>query len=288
MVHRTVMKFGLIYPSTADYVNVDLFRESARTADESGFDFFFVWDHYMLPKIERHPEWTNRTLEAFQSLSYAAAVTKKIKLSTVVTPIPFRNVLLLAKETSFLDFLSNERFVLGAGLGWNEEEFRYYSEWKSTAERFRITKEGLTTLIEMWNGSTDEGRLPQIDPRPAKGKSIPIFFGTTGRRMLELCAEIGSGWIPSVITQEQFRETSNKLRSMLKKRNRSLADFTFAADVEDSQLGDRSSRELISRTEEYKSAGASMICETWLCDPRNKEDFIRKIKWYSAEVMKSF
>ncbi len=176
------MKFGLVYPSSSGYVNLELLKRTAQQLDDSGFEYFFVWDHYMLPPSEKLP-WSNRTLEAFQTLSFVAALTEKVKLSTIVTPIPFRNIRSLAKFTSFLDFLSKGRFILGAGIGWNETEFRYYSDWKPARERFRITETGLKTLLAMWNGSQDSS-LPEISPRP--DSSIPIWFGTRGRKMMKL------------------------------------------------------------------------------------------------------
>ena len=243
------MKFGLVYPSSSNYVDLELFRATAREAEDNGFEFFFVWDHYMLPQSTKHQSWSNRNLEAFQALSYAAALTRTIKLSTIVTPIPFRNILALAKMTSFLDFLSNGRFILGAGLGWNETEFRYYSEWKPAAERFRKTEEGLRTLQEMWKGSTRDGVLPEVDPRPSPDHTIPIWFGTTGRRMMKLCAEIGSGWIPSAISAEEFGAKMEILESLLRENHKSLGDFTSAVDLEDQLLPSRNVDYLIRRIE---------------------------------------
>ena len=282
------MKFGLIYPSSSGYVDLELFRATTREAEDNGFEFFFVWDHYMLPQSTKHKSWSNRNLEAFQALSYAAALTRTIKLSTVVTPIPFRNVLALAKMASFLDFLSNGRFVLGAGLGWNEAEFRYYSEWKPAAERFRETEEGLRTLQAMWKGSTRDGVLPEVDPRPSPDHSIPIWFGTTGRRMMKLCAEIGSGWIPSAISPEEFGAKMQILESLLRENHKSLGDFTFAVDSEDQLLPSRNADYLIRGIEQYTRAGANLVCQTWQYDPLDREAFLKKIHWYSEEVMHSF
>ncbi|MFI5419860.1 MAG: LLM class flavin-dependent oxidoreductase [Nitrososphaerales archaeon] len=283
------MKFGLVYPSSSNYVDVDLLKATAKELDDSGFDYFFVWDHYMLPKSEKLP-WSNRTLEAFQALSFVAAITEKIKLSTIVTPIPFRNIRFLAKITSFLDFLSKGRFILGAGLGWNETEFRYYSEWKPASERYKITEEGLRTLQAMWAGSPQNVVLPELEPRPDSGSLIPIWFGTRGRKMLKLCAEIGSGWIPSGGTIEEYQRDADKLKAMLKDfgRESTPSNFTFAIGLEDQQLHKKSADDLAKRVESYEKVGANLACQTWEYDPLDRKAFLDKIKWYSKEVIGSF
>ena len=56
-------------------------------------------------------------------LSYAAAVTKKIKLATGILILPQRHPVYVAKEVATLDQLSAGRALLGVGVGWLEEEF---------------------------------------------------------------------------------------------------------------------------------------------------------------------
>ena len=90
-----------------------------------GFWGFVMPDHYMWGE----DRGGNSTLETWIVLTYLAARTEKIRLGTVVTPIPFRPPGMLAKELSTLDILSNGRVVLGVGAGWSQTEFEGYSKW---------------------------------------------------------------------------------------------------------------------------------------------------------------
>lgn len=81
-----------------------------------------TYDHYMLPL-------TNTVLEAWIFLTCIAAKTGKIKIGTVVTPIPFRLPGMLAKIVAILDYLSGGRTILGVGAGWHQPEFEAFSKW---------------------------------------------------------------------------------------------------------------------------------------------------------------
>ena len=97
-------------------------------AGSPGFDGAVMPDHYM---------WGTRnwgmslddyiTLETWITLTYLVAKTDKIRLGTLVTPIPFRPPSILAKMISTLDILSKGRVVFGVGAGWSQPEFEGYS-----------------------------------------------------------------------------------------------------------------------------------------------------------------
>jgi alkanesulfonate monooxygenase SsuD/methylene tetrahydromethanopterin reductase-like flavin-dependent oxidoreductase (luciferase family) len=72
-----------------------------------------------------------------------AAKTEKIRLGTLVTPIPFRPPSMLAKMVSTLDVISNGRTVFGIGAGWSQTEFEGYSSWDEPKIRVDKTIEGL-------------------------------------------------------------------------------------------------------------------------------------------------
>src|SRR2546425_12679929 len=75
------------------------------------------------------------TLESWVALTYLAAKTQKIKLGTIVTPIPFRPPAMLAKMVATMDVLSSGRAVLGVGAGWSQTEFEGYSTWDTSKTR---------------------------------------------------------------------------------------------------------------------------------------------------------
>src|SRR5713226_8116312 len=83
------------------------------------------------------------TLESWIALTYLAAKTQKIKLGTIVTPIPFRPPAMLAKMVATMDVLSSGRSVLGVGAGWSQTEFEAYRRCGDRKTTARKSDEGL-------------------------------------------------------------------------------------------------------------------------------------------------
>ncbi|EFL04639.1 luciferase [Streptomyces sp. AA4] len=96
--------------------------EAARAADDAGFAYLAVMDHFFqIPSVGPSDR---PMLEAYTTLGYFAAHTRRAKLFTYVTGAIYRHPGLLAKAVSTLDVLSGGRAMLGIGAGWNEEEAR--------------------------------------------------------------------------------------------------------------------------------------------------------------------
>src|ERR1700760_1683462 len=114
----------------------------ARTADEAGFDYIAVMDHFF--QIRGIGPAEHEMLEAYTTLGYLAACTSRAKLLTVVTGAVYRNPGLLAKAVTTLDVLSGGRAWLGIGAAWNEYEARPLGiEFPPLAERFERLEETL-------------------------------------------------------------------------------------------------------------------------------------------------
>src|SRR5712691_11040798 len=106
--------------------------EQARAAEAAGFDLVTVMDHfYQIGGVG--PE-TDPMLEAYTTLAAIARETTKVKLSTLVTGVIYRNPAVLAKQVTTLDVVSNGRAMLGIGAEWNE------SESTDTASNFRRSR----------------------------------------------------------------------------------------------------------------------------------------------------
>jgi F420-dependent oxidoreductase-like protein len=168
----------------------------ARTADEAGFDMLAVMDHYFQISVVGPPE--HDMLEAYTTLGFLAAHTKRAKLITVITGVVYRHPGLLAKIISTLDVLSGGRAWLGIGAAWNEEESRGLGvPFPPTAERFERLEETLQICLRMW--SDDEtpfhGKHYQLErplnvPAPLTRPRPPIMVGGSGeRKTLRLVAK---------------------------------------------------------------------------------------------------
>src|SRR3954467_9918582 len=120
----------------------------AREVEELGFDSLFITDHLLVGKRFYSVNW----LQPLLSLAGAAGVPERVRLGTSILIMPLRNPVLLAKELATLQFLSDNRVILGAGVGWNDVEYEAVGVHKS--ERGKRTDEMLDIMMPLLEGET--------------------------------------------------------------------------------------------------------------------------------------
>jgi len=170
----------------------------ARTADEAGFEFISVMDHFF--QIRGVGPSENDMLEAYTTLGFLAACTSRAKLITLVTGAIYRQPGILAKIISTLDVLSGGRAWLGIGAAWNEEESRGLGiAFPPVAERFERLEETLQICLQMWSGDETpyQGKYYQLErplnvPQALSRPHPSIMIGGSGeRKTLRLVAKYG-------------------------------------------------------------------------------------------------
>ena len=170
--------------------------EIASAADGAGFDRISVMDHLWQISMLGPPE--HEMLEAYTTLGFLAAHTRRAKLLTLVTGVVYRDPGMLAKTVTTLDVLSGGRAMLGIGAAWNEEEARGLGLlFPPTAERFERLEEALRICRQMFAGDETpfEGthyRLgrPLNVPAPLSRPRPPILIGGGGeKKTLRLVAQ---------------------------------------------------------------------------------------------------
>jgi F420-dependent oxidoreductase-like protein len=123
----------------------------AGLADDGGFSHIAVMDHFF--QIRTIGPSDTDMLEAYTTLGFLAASTKRAKLVTLVSGAHYRSAGLLAKTVTTLDVLSQGRAWLGIGAGWNEEESLGLGfGFPSTSTRFELLEETLQICLQMWSG----------------------------------------------------------------------------------------------------------------------------------------
>jgi F420-dependent oxidoreductase-like protein len=160
----------------------------ARTADDAGFGFIAVMDHFFQIGSIGPPE--REMLEAYTTLGYVAGVTSRAKLLTLVTGAVYRPPGILAKIVTTLDVLSGGRAWLGIGAAWNEEESRGLGvPFPPVAERFERLEETLQICLQMWRGDETPYRgkhfqleRPLNSPQALAKPHPPILIGGSGER----------------------------------------------------------------------------------------------------------
>jgi F420-dependent oxidoreductase-like protein len=171
-------------------------REIAQAADEGGFASLWVMDHYFQIPIVGPAE--QEMLEGYDTLSFLAAATSRVKLGTLVSGVTYRHPGLLVKSVSTLDVLSGGRAYLGIGAAWFEREHHGLGvPFPALGERFERLEETLQIAKQMWSpdNSPYEGRHYQLAetlnvPQPLSQPHPPILIGGLGeRKTLRLVAQ---------------------------------------------------------------------------------------------------
>jgi probable F420-dependent oxidoreductase len=151
-------------------------KEFAREVEDLGFDSLFITDHLLAAKRF----YSVSFLEPLSALAVAAGATERVRLGTSILIMPLRNPVMLAKELATLQFLSENRMILGAGVGWNEQEYAALGVQKS--ERGKRTDEMLDVLIPLLEGETVtyRGRYYSVDDlflEPVASRRPEIWIG---------------------------------------------------------------------------------------------------------------
>ena len=157
------------------------FARIARDADQVGLSSLWVMDHFFQIGVNGPPE--HEMLEGYAALAFAAGVTERITLGTLVTGVTYRHPGILVKTVTTLDVLSGGRAWLGIGAAWNEWEHRGLGvPYPSTRERFERLEETLQIAHQMWAGdeSPFEGRHYHLE-RPLNS---PAALSTPHPRIL--------------------------------------------------------------------------------------------------------
>lgn len=218
------------WPNGAAGLGDDLAR-IARDADDVGFEYLSVMDHFFqIPPVG--PSEMDM-LEAYTTLGFLAAHTNNAKLLTVITGTFYRHPALLAKTVTTLDVLSGGRAILGIGAGWNEEESRGLGfEFPPLAKRFELLEDALRYCLAMWQDADDPFtgthvsaerllNVPQALSRPHP----PIMIGGGGeKKTLRLVAKYGQAC--NVFNTDELEHKLDVLRGHCETEGRDYDEIT--------------------------------------------------------------
>jgi probable F420-dependent oxidoreductase len=174
------MRYGVWVPNFGEYGDARRLAELAAEAESAGWDGFFLWDHLwratgLEPGMPVVDPWI--------ALAAVATSTERLRIGTMVTPVPRRRPWKLAREVATLDHLSAGRALLGVGLGSPaEHEYAAFGEDPSPHARAARLDEGLAILAGLWSGEPVRfrGDVYRVDdvrfrPRPVQSPRVPIW-----------------------------------------------------------------------------------------------------------------
>lgn len=175
-------------------------RDFVTSVEAMGWDGFWYADHYMPNTPDGEPIGGNFH-ECFSVLSALAATTSKIRLGSLVTPTTVNHPALIANRAATIDQISNGRFVLGMGAGWQVNEHKAFGielfDAKARVDRFAEAIEIVVSMLSQ-ERTTFAGQHFTITNAPCEPKPVqeplPILVGTGGARMLRLTARFAQEW----------------------------------------------------------------------------------------------
>ncbi len=202
--------FGLTWPQWKRLVD---------TVEGLGFDGLYLSDHFILPEPPDYP-----SLEMVVALTYLADHTERVRFGPRVSPLSFRDPVMLARQAAALDDLSGGRMSLGLGAGWMEREHDMFGyDLGDIPERFARFEEGLeviTRLLRCEEPVSYEGRFYQLYdavlPPPRRPGGPPIAIGGSGpKRTLPLVARYADDWNTRSFPPDQLAERMAMLDGMI-------------------------------------------------------------------------
>jgi probable F420-dependent oxidoreductase len=241
------------------WAETDQLIDIARFAEELGFHGLMSGDHAVYPEsispiypysdngqppMQPSDEYPDQTA-IFAAM---AAVTSRLKFTCGVYVLPLRNPHEVARASATLAVLSDNRFVLGVGVGWMKEEFEIYGV--DFHKRGKITDETIEVLHKLWNGGMVEHHgecfdFPRVQLSPAPPQHPPIYIGGTSEAALKRTARAGDGYIGAGTRPEEVGPLLNRLQSLRHEYGR--GDLPFEAML---GISDLPSYDLYSRLRE--------------------------------------
>jgi probable F420-dependent oxidoreductase len=189
------------------------------------------------------------------TLTWAAAVTKHVRLGTSVLVLPLRHPLPLAKELATLQNLSGGRLILGAGVGWLEAEFDALGV--PFTQRGRRMDEGIAMMRAVWSQdpvSFDSkwiaAKIDTMRSQPQPVRPIPIWIGGSSDAAIQRALRL-DGWHGSRIGPDQAAALVKRLRL-----DRPNDDFTVSLRVSCNAHNVTTMRDVLGA---YRDAGVQHV-----------------------------
>jgi alkanesulfonate monooxygenase SsuD/methylene tetrahydromethanopterin reductase-like flavin-dependent oxidoreductase (luciferase family) len=194
------VKFGVfasaVYPGDMTSTEAwDLTLEITHTARDSGFDGVFVAEHHLLG-----PD--SMTLPPFTALGRLSGEFPGGFLGTAIHLLPLSHPVQTASSASFLDMVTQGKFILGVGQGYREVEFKSLGiPIKERGERLR---EGVAAMKTLWQGDhvSFDGKYYSFEdvslaPRPFTEGGPPVWVGSDVSKSIARVPRFADAWIAS-------------------------------------------------------------------------------------------
>ena len=259
------MRIGVVFPQTELGGDVGAVRAYAERVDELGFAHILAYDHVVGADPEVHKPWNgpynvHTTFhEPFVMFGYLAAVTT-LELVTGIIILPQRQTALVAKQAAEVDLLTEGRFRLGVGLGWNAVE--YEALGKVFSNRGVRMDEQIALLRRLWTepSMTFDGEFERVTaaglaPMPVQ-RPIPVWVGATAPAALRRVGRLADGWFPQVAPGAKLDEARAIIDAAATEAGRDPAALGVEGRI---SWGEKGVDELVKHASRWREVGATHL-----------------------------
>lgn len=278
--------------------------EQIKGVEDHGFDILTTGEHIV---------FFRPILDTVTVLSYAAAVTTKIKLVPSTLILPLRHPTLMAKELISIDLLSKGRLIASVGIGGD-----YPREFQACgvpmSERGRRANEGIEIMRKYWAGERFDYdgkifKLEDVDmlPGPYQKGGPPLWVCGRSDPAMKRAAKYGDGWQPYMYTADLLAESVDKVKGFAddigrdlprdfafttfmyvsmhddvqEARNRAIEQLSYRFDMPFEKIVDKycaygPAEKIISELQTYVDAGANHLIIGMVMPEEERMDYVAK------------
>jgi probable F420-dependent oxidoreductase len=184
MAHDRTFRFGVQVSSATSAAD---WREKARKMEDLGYSTLFMPDHFV-----------GMQLAPMVGISFAAAVTERLRIGMLVLGNDYKHPAVVAKEAATVDLLSDGRLEFGLGAGWQQTDYDAVGlPYDSAGARVERLAEAVEIVKGAWadgpfdfDGSHYTIRAYDGAPKPVQQPHPPILLGGGAKKMLQLAGRV--------------------------------------------------------------------------------------------------
>jgi probable F420-dependent oxidoreductase len=285
--------------------NLEVVRTLTRALEDAGFSAGLTSEH-PAPSAEwlHNDPAAHDCLDPLTALSFVTANSTRLKVFTNILVLPYRNPFLTAKAAATLQILSDNRLILGVGVGYQKEEFDALGA--DYAKRGALTDEALEVIRMAWAGGPVVRKGRHFDaignePRPVPDPAPPIWVGGGSDRALERAARWGDGWVPyftvptndpvvrrsAVVSMEHFGEKVARLHDLRAEMGRTGPfDLAVAPPFRPQEASPENARRFLDEVHQLAEQGVNWI---WTSVPATSlEAYLDIVRWFGEDIIGAY
>lgn len=288
------MQIGAVFPHNEIGNDPGAIKVFAQGVEDLGISHLLIYDHVLGADPDREGGFRGpydkdvAFHEPFTTFAFIAAVTERLEMITTVMILPQRQTVLAAKQAAEVALLSNNRFRLGVGVGWNEVEYVGLNE--TFNNRGRRQAEQVEVMRKLWSEDSldytgDFHRIDKASINPRPSQQIPIWFGGSAPALLDRVARLGDGWIPLMGANEKAQACIDTIKATREAAGLSFDNFGIQAQA---QYAGGSPERWQKHAQAWKDMGCTHIAiATHNAGPTDVDGHLSRIREYQEAVADS-